>query len=90
MDALHELYDPDAIMKPPEGWPESAPFVGRDAVIRQFEQMRSTWDADTLEAISDFIDSADRAAAEGTAGVTCRRTVKVPSKKTGVTTKGTE
>jgi ketosteroid isomerase-like protein len=60
MDALREMYEPDAINKPPEGWPESEPLVGRDAVMRQFEQMRSTWDADTLEAISDFIHAADR------------------------------
>ena len=60
MDALRELYDPDAIMRPPEGWPESEPFVGRDAVMRQFEQLRSTWDADTVEPISDPIDVGDR------------------------------
>ncbi len=60
MDALRELYDPGAIMRPPEGWPESEPFVGRDAVMRQFEQLRSTWDADTVEWIGDPIDVGDR------------------------------
>ena len=29
--------------------------------MRQFEQMRETWDADALEPISDFIDAGDRA-----------------------------
>jgi len=62
MDALRELYDPDAIMKAPEGWPESDPSVGRDAVMRQFEQMRGTWDGDTMELISDLIDVGDRVA----------------------------
>jgi ketosteroid isomerase-like protein len=28
--------------------------------MRQFEQMRETWDADALELISDFIDATDR------------------------------
>jgi ketosteroid isomerase-like protein len=28
--------------------------------MRQFEQMRETWDADALELISDFIDAGDR------------------------------
>ena len=60
MDALRELYDPDVIVRMPEGWPEPGPFVGREAVMRQFEQIRETWDADALELISDFIDAADR------------------------------
>jgi ketosteroid isomerase-like protein len=60
MDALRELHDPDAIMRPPEDWPESGPFFGREALMRQWEQQRDTWDADALEPISDFIDGADR------------------------------
>ena len=60
MDAAHELYDADVIMRNPEGWPEPGPFVGRDAVMRQFEHVRETWDADALEVISDFIEAADR------------------------------
>jgi ketosteroid isomerase-like protein len=59
MDAFRELYDPDVIMRPPERWPEPGPFVGREAVMRWFEQLRATWDADALEPISDFIDVAD-------------------------------
>jgi ketosteroid isomerase-like protein len=42
MDALRELYDADAIMRPPEGWPEPGPFVGREAVMRQFQQNRDS------------------------------------------------
>jgi ketosteroid isomerase-like protein len=60
MDALRESYDPGIIWRAPEGWPEPGPYVGREAVMRQLEQMRETWDADTLEPISDFIDAADR------------------------------
>ena len=59
MDALRETYDPGVIVWPPEGWPEPGPFVGRDAVMRQWEQMRATWDADALELTSDFIEAAD-------------------------------
>jgi ketosteroid isomerase-like protein len=62
MEALRELYDPDVLWRPPEGWPEPGPYVGREAVMRQLEQMRETWDADALELISDFIDAADRVA----------------------------
>ena len=41
VDALRELHDPDVIIvRTPEGWPEPGPFVGREAVMRQFEQLR--------------------------------------------------
>ena len=60
MDAFRELYDPDVIVRAPEGWPEPGPFVGREAVMRQLEQLRETWDADAVEPISDFIDAGDR------------------------------
>src|SRR2546429_3899225 len=60
MKAIRELHDPDVILRMPEGWPEPGPYVGREAVMRQFEQMRETWDADALEPISDFIAAADR------------------------------
>jgi ketosteroid isomerase-like protein len=60
MDALRDLYDPDVIMRTVEGWPEPGPYVGRDAVMRQWMQQRSTWDADALEPLGEFIDAADR------------------------------
>jgi ketosteroid isomerase-like protein len=59
-DALRDLYDPDVIVRAPEGWPEPGPFVGRDEVMRQWEQQREIWDADALEPISDFIDAGER------------------------------
>ena len=62
MDAFRELYDPDVIVRTVEGWPEPGPYVGREAVMRQFEQLRETWDADAFELISDFIDVGDRVA----------------------------
>ena len=62
MDAVRELYHPDAIARPPEGWPEPGPFVGREAIMSQFEQLRQTFHVDTWEWISDFMDAADRVA----------------------------
>ena len=62
LDALRELYDSDIIVRVTEDWPEPGPFVGREAVMRQGEQLRETWDAVTLEPISDFVDVGDRVA----------------------------
>jgi ketosteroid isomerase-like protein len=59
MDAIREMSDPRVILWMPEGWPEPGPFVGRDSVMRQFEQLRETWNADAFELISDFVDVAD-------------------------------
>jgi ketosteroid isomerase-like protein len=59
MDTLREMQDPDVIQRPPKDWPEPGPFVGREASMRQFEQLRDTWDSDTVEFISPFIDIAD-------------------------------
>ena len=62
MDALRELYDPAIIWRPAEGWPEPGPYAGREAVMRQLEQLRETWDTDTFQLIGDFIDVGDRVA----------------------------
>jgi ketosteroid isomerase-like protein len=60
MEAFRELHDPDTIVvRGLEGWPEPGPFVGRDTVMRLFEELRRTWDEDTLEQIS-LIDAGDR------------------------------
>ena len=59
MDALRELYDPEVIMRSVPDWPEPGPWVGRDAVIRQFVQQREAFDADDLAPISDFLEGAD-------------------------------
>jgi ketosteroid isomerase-like protein len=61
MDALRERYDPDAmIVRGLEGWPEQEPAVGRQAVMRYFEQIRETWDADTMEPIGELVEVGDR------------------------------
>jgi ketosteroid isomerase-like protein len=51
-DGYREQYDPDVIVRAPEGWPEPGPFVGQESLMRQLKQMRETWDADALEVIS--------------------------------------
>ena len=62
-DAFRETFDPDAIIvRGLEGWPEPGPFVGREAILGQFERIRQTWDAEALEAIS-LIDGGDRVVA---------------------------
>ena len=60
MDAWADFLAPDVISRPPEGWPEPGPFVGREAVRRNFEQQREAFDADTAEPISDVIEAGDR------------------------------
>jgi ketosteroid isomerase-like protein len=60
MDAIRELYDPYMVVRYAPGWPEgSEPTMGRDAVIRQWEQQREAFDADTLQPL-EFIDAGDR------------------------------
>jgi ketosteroid isomerase-like protein len=59
MDAIRELFDAEAIVRLPEGWPEPGPFVGREEVMRHFERNRETWDADTIEPVS-FVDAGDQ------------------------------
>jgi ketosteroid isomerase-like protein len=61
-DTLRALYDSDVVIWAADDWPEPGPFVGREAVIRQGEQLRETWDSVTLEPIGDFIDAGDRVA----------------------------
>src|SRR5215204_4628465 len=69
MTALRDLCDPDVVMHHPEGWPEPGPSVGREAVLRQWEQLRDAWTGDTLEPVTDFIAAADRVVVRGMPGV---------------------
>jgi ketosteroid isomerase-like protein len=61
MEAVSEYYDPDAIPRPPPGWPEPGPFVGRDAVVRQLGEIRGTWNADEI-TVGDVAAAGDRVA----------------------------
>jgi ketosteroid isomerase-like protein len=60
MDAVREMHDTDVILRTAEGWPEPGPYVGREAVMREFLRYRETWSDDTLEPIGDFSHAADR------------------------------
>lgn len=61
MDGLRELYDPDADMRyPAADWPEPGPFLGRDAIMRQFSWLRDTWDVDSLDLVGDPLAAGDR------------------------------
>jgi len=40
LKGVEELWSPDARIVAPEGWPESGPVEGRDAVMRQFERLQ--------------------------------------------------
>ena len=62
MDGYHELYDPHAILRLPEDWPEPGPYFGRDAVMRYLREFRSAWDTDGAQPVSDFVDVGDRVA----------------------------
>jgi ketosteroid isomerase-like protein len=64
MDGVGESFDPQAVSRPPEGWPEPGPFVGREAIMRQFVQLRETYDADTLELVGELIEVGDRVLAQ--------------------------
>jgi ketosteroid isomerase-like protein len=60
LETLREGYDPRVVMFHIEGWPEPGPSVGREAVMRQWEGQRETWDIDAVEPIGDFIAAGDR------------------------------
>ena len=60
MDRLRALFDPAVVVRAPEGWPEPGPFVGAEAVMRQWNQMRETFEADSLRITGDPVASADR------------------------------
>ena len=60
MNAVRESYDPHVVVRYVEGWPEGLePVMGREAVMRQWEQQREAFDADTAEPV-EIIDLGDR------------------------------
>ena len=62
MEALRELYDPDTVLRMPKGWPEPGPYVGRDAVMQAWADLRETWRSDALEALGESIAHGDHVA----------------------------
>ena len=59
MDALHALYGPDAVYVTPPDW-IGGPWVGRDAVIEQFRELRDVWPDDSSFGDPEFWDGGDR------------------------------
>ena len=60
MGAFGEQYDPHVVLRWAEGWPEGLePIMGREAVMREWEQQREPFDTDTLELI-EIVDLDDR------------------------------
>jgi ketosteroid isomerase-like protein len=58
LDEWAKLWHPDVRLTFPEEWPEPGPFIGLDAVRRQFERL--------LDSFSGFdIESAEIVAASG-------------------------
>jgi ketosteroid isomerase-like protein len=60
VESSRERLDPDVVMRMAEGFPESGPFVGREAVMRWILDAREPFDQFVLEPTSDFIDVGDR------------------------------
>jgi uncharacterized protein len=66
LDALRDLFHPDAVLRSPGGWPEQGPYVGLEAVMRGFKQLREAWDTVSHEPVTDFIDIGDRVVVRST------------------------
>ena len=52
----------DIVVRGVADWPESGPFVGREAVLRQWARLREAWDDVQVTYPSGFIDHGDRVA----------------------------
>ena len=61
MEGVRGTYDPDAVMRYHGDFPEPGPFVGRHAIMRQFDRLRDALDErDALVFVGDFLDAGDR------------------------------
>jgi ketosteroid isomerase-like protein len=50
MDRLRELYDPHAVYVLPSDWVDAGPYFGRDAIMKQFEELRQIWQGSSFES----------------------------------------
>lgn len=50
------VWDPDSRTTPAIGWPEPGPFVGREAVIRQFQRLLDDWSESRFEQVEVIAD----------------------------------
>jgi ketosteroid isomerase-like protein len=51
LDAVVELYDPDATAQGPEGWPEADVSDDRDAIRRQYQVLVEPWEDYRVEML---------------------------------------
>jgi ketosteroid isomerase-like protein len=49
----------DALVTAPDGWPEAGPFRGREAILRQFERLRSDWAENRFTEIEVVADEGE-------------------------------
>lgn len=54
MDGLGAHFHADAVLFPPEGWPEGGPMRGRDAIVSQFERLIEGYSQQRAE-LSDLV-----------------------------------
>ena len=68
MERLRDCYDPDAVMTfdSSANWPEPGPFIGRDAIMREFSRVRDAFDVDSLNLVGDLLAAEDRVVAHAT------------------------
>jgi ketosteroid isomerase-like protein len=59
MDRFRDMYDPNVVLHTVPDWPEPGPYVGRDAVMRLFNQVGETWESDAVEPLGELIEVAD-------------------------------
>jgi ketosteroid isomerase-like protein len=60
MEGIRELFDRDAVLEVAPDWPEPGPFMGRDAVMRQLNRARDTFDRDSVEWLTDPVAVGNR------------------------------
>jgi SnoaL-like domain len=60
MRAWGNFLAPDVIWRPTEDWPEPGPYVGRESVLREAQQLREAWGADAAEPVGEFSHSGNR------------------------------
>ena len=59
LDEWAELWHPDARLYPPEGWPEPGPFIGLEAVTKEFRGAFGAWGELGFEDVEVVGESRD-------------------------------
>jgi hypothetical protein len=51
-EGLRSIWSRDGMIVSPEGWPESGPFEGWDAMVEQWRRIKSSWAEEHVELLS--------------------------------------